>query len=218
MAKTFSASASMGAGTCLSYFYGRTGPTSGYGARQGASDSSSAERSCVGVLIFGGMAEAVRGGRVKRVTLTITCSARGSTAQKALSLHGSNLDARVDSAQGSAYVGAALGTLEDAFHGNTSVHVLDEMHNAGLFANLAAYLREGHDILTIYNGERGSGSGSTANYLEITAISIAVEYGGGTVHMRRNGEWVECAAYVRRGGEWVECAPHVRRNGEWTEI
>lgn len=222
MASSFSATArytgTLSSSTCLSYFYGRTGPTDGYGARQGAADSSSAERSCVGVMIFGGMASALKGVRITKITLTITCSTRGNTSTKTMTLRRSNLNSRSDSAQGSAYAGSVLGTLSNVFRGNTSTHVLDSSSNTALFEAMAAYLKEGHDILTIYNGERGSGSGNTANYLEVTSITIAVEYSKGTVHYNDGGRIVECAVYYCDGGNIVEVAPYYNDGGNIIEV
>ncbi len=197
--------------------YGYSDWETGYdnGARQGAYHATSTKYSRVGVMVFSGAGDALKGKSIKRITMQITTSSAGYNNSKTITFHRANYQYMYTGGNGSAQVGDTLGTLKGVFYKSTLTFTLDETQNAELFNNLAAYFREGNSALSIYNGETSSSTGYSANYLCVNQCSITVEYSSGTVYYRKNGAWVKCSPYVRKNGEWVKCIPYCRKNGEW---
>lgn len=110
------------------------------GACQGAYQGTAASASRVGVMVFTGAGAALQGKIISKITLTITCSAAGSSAStKKLSFRKANYQTLNTGVKGSAQVGDTLGTLTDTFYNNTVTHTLSETSNSAFFNAVKAY-------------------------------------------------------------------------------
>ncbi len=217
---TFSATAN-GSATIGYAQYGssswNTGSSSG--ACQGAYQGTTASKSRVGVMVFSGAGNALKGKILSRITLTLTCSSAGSSSSsKVLSFRRANYQSLNTGITGSAQVGDALGTLTGKFYNNTVSHTLDASTNAALFAAMQAYFAQGNSALVLYNGETSSSSGYSTNYARITACTLTVEYLDPTVWYHNGSGWVRCAVWYCNQGAWVQCVPWYRTGGAWVRV
>lgn len=93
--------------------YGSTSWNTGTsnGACQGAYQGTTAAKSRVGVMVFNNAGTTLRGKIITQISLKITCSSAGSAgSSKVLSFRRANYQSLKTGIQGSAQVGAALGT------------------------------------------------------------------------------------------------------------
>jgi hypothetical protein len=189
------------------------------GACQGAYQGTTASKSRVGVMVFPGAGDALKGKILSRITLTITCSAAGSgSSSKVLSFRRANYQSLKTGIAGSAQGGDALGTLTGKFYNNTVSHTLDASTNAALFAAMQAYFTQGNSALVLYNGETSSSSGYSTNYARVTACTLTVEYLDRAVWYHNGSGWVRCAVWYCNQGTWVQCVPWYRTGGAWVRV
>lgn len=217
---TFTATA--GDSSTIGYaYYGRSSWNTGTsaGACQGAYQQTSASYSRVAVMVFSGAGAALQKKIITQITLKITCSSAGSSSDsKVLSFCQANYQTLDTSVEGSAQVGAALGTLTGKFYGNTATHTLSESSNAALFAALKAYLAAGNSAVVLYNGETSSSSSYSTNYARVTSCTVTVTYEEATVWYNNAGEWLACAVWYRKDGQWIQCIPYYNRDGTWIQV
>lgn len=189
------------------------------GASQGAYQNTSSSGSRVGVMVFNGAGAALQGKMITQITLRITCSAAGSSGSgKKLSFRRANYQTLKTGINGSAQVGAALGTLTGTFYGNTTTHTLDASTNAALFEAVKSYLAEGNSALALYNGETSTSSGYSTNYARVTSCTMTVTYLDATVWYRNGSTWKECAVWYCRNGVWIQCVPWYRAGSTWIRV
>lgn len=220
MPETFTATAN--SNTTIAYAqYGSStwNKGSSNGACQGAYQGTTAAKSRVGIMVFSGAGAMLSGKIIKQIVFSITCSGAGSgSSSKVLTFHKSNSQVVPSNGNGSAIVGDTLGTLTGKFYSNTASHTLNASTNATFFNALAAYLKEGHSALVLYNGETSSSSGYSTNYARVTSITITVTYESASVWYNNNGTWVQCAVYYRLNGTWVQVAPYYNSGGTWIQV
>lgn len=223
MASTFTATAQASTST-IGYANSSSSSwhfASGDGAMQGAYENTSAGGSRVGLMIFTGAAAALKGKKIKKITLRITAGGSGSDSNKTLTFCRSK-KASYNGGTGSSYPGTRLGTLGgNKFKNNTSTHTLSPTSNAALFEAMAAYFSEGNQILVLYNGETSassSGGSYSTNFCRLTSVTLTVEYGGSAVWYCDGGQIIECALYYCDGGEIVEVAPYYNDGGNIIEV
>lgn len=190
------------------------------GACQGAYQSTSASDSRVGVLVFSGAGAALQGKIIQSIVLKITCSGAGSSSSsKVLSFRKANYQSLKTGIDGSAQVGAALGTLTGKFYNNTVSHTLSASSNASLFAAMKAYFEAGNSVLVIYNGEKASSSSSySSNYARVTTCVITVTYIDAVVWYRNGIAWQQCTVWCCNAGTWVQCVPYYNSGGSWIRV
>lgn len=217
---TFTATAN--SSTTLGYaMYGKSSWNTGSsdGACQGAYQATSASNSRVGVIVFSGAGEALKGKAISNITLTITCSSSGSSYDdKVLSFCKANYQSLKTDVQGSEQVGDALGTLTGKFYSNTTTHVLSATSNAALFEAMKAYLAAGNSAVVLYNGETSSSSGFSTNYARVTKCVITVTYENAAVWYNNDGTWLQCVLWYRKDGQWIQCVPYYNQDGTWIQV
>ena len=212
---TFTATAASKTTLGYAFYNGSTWYT---GTTDGACQGAYSGASRVGVIVFSGAGAALKGRSISKITLTITCSAAGSSgSSKVLSFRRANYQSLNTNITGSAQVGTALGTLTGKFYGNTVTHTLDASTNAAFFKNFAAYLAEGNSAVVLYNGETAS-SGSSSNYARVTGCTINVTYVDAAVAYRDGDTWRSCTVWYRNNGAWVQCAPYYYDSGKWIPV
>lgn len=217
---TFTATAN--SGTTIGYaLYGSSTWNTGSanGACQGAYQGTTASKSRVGIMVFPGAGEALRGKTITNISLRITCSAAGSSStSKRLTFMRANYQNLKTGITGSAQVGARIGTLPGKFYDNTVSYTLNESSNAGLFAPMKTYLAEGNSALVMYNGETSSSSGYSTHYARVTACTLTVTYLDATVWYRDGGTWRQCSVWYRNGSSWVQVVPYFRSGSTWIRV
>lgn len=203
--------------------YGRTAwfVGSDNGACQGAYETTQAARSRVGVMVFTGAGAALRDKTITQIALTFTCTSAGSdSSNKVLTLCRANYQVLQTETTGSAYVGAALGTLTGKFFNNITTHILSASSNSALFQAMVSYLNEGNSALVIYNGEVSlSGAGAySANYTRISSCTLTVTYEDATVWHCIDGVWKKCTVWCYINNGWVHCVPYYNNLGTWIKV
>ena len=195
-----------------------TGTTNG--ATQGAYQSTSASNSYVGVMLFDGAGDALKGKVIQQIDLTITCSGAGSGRDtKVLSFRKANYQLLQKGIKGSEQVGDALGTLTGKFYSNTVTHTLSASSNVDLFNAMKAYFAEGNSVLVLYNGEVSSSSSSySSNYARVTTCVLTVNYVDAAVWYCNGGVWQQCAVWYRSNGTWIQCVPYYNSGGTWIRV
>ena len=128
----------------------------------------------VGIIHFSGMD--LRNKIITGVSIKATSASAGygSSHTKTVYLRKSNYQAAAASGvTGSGYAGAALGTFDGSFYGNTTTCAL----TGTLLTNVAAYIQAGNNTFTIYNpNATASPKGYSYNYFQWTAVTITVTY------------------------------------------
>ena len=189
------------------------------GACQGAYQGTSSSNSRVGVMVFSGAGNTLKGKIITQIALKITCSAAGSgSSSKKLSFRRAAYQSLKTGITGSAQVGAALGTLTGTFYNNTVTHTLNATTNAALFNAMKAYLAEGNSALVLYNGETSSSSGYSSNYARVTTCVITVTYMDATVWYCNAGTWRQCTVWYCNAGNWIQCVPYYNSGGSWIRV
>lgn len=189
-------------------------------ASQGAytTGTMSASNSRVGVMVFEGLGDAVKGKTIKSIGLAFKADASGQGGSKVLTLHKSNYQTVNTSVKGSAYVGDDLGTLSGNYYDNIQTYDLTE---GEVFNNLKAYFEAGNSALVCYNGEKTKMSGHdySNNYLKISVAQISITYEDGGVVYRYNGStWEKCQVYYYDGSAWVRVQPYYGTANGWERI
>ena len=170
-------------------------------------------------MVFSGAGAALQNKIISQITLRITCSAAGSSLSgKKLSFRKANYQTLKTGINGSAQVGAALGTLTGTFYNNTVTHTLDETTNAALFAAVKAYLAEGNSALVLYNGETSSSTSYSTNYARVTSCTMTVTYIDPTVWYCNGGTWTRCAVWYCQNGTWIQCVPWYFSGDSWVQV
>lgn len=199
--------------------YGSTSWTSGK-ASQGAyaSGTMTASDSRVGVMVFSGLGEAVKGKNITAIGLAFKAESAGQGGSKVLSLCKSNYQTANTSVRGSAYVGDALGTLSGNFYDHIQTY---DLTSGEVFNNLKAYFEAGNSAIVCYNGEKtkmGSHDYSN-NYMTLSVVQISITFeDGGCVWYNDNGSWQKCEVWYNDNGSWQKVAPYYNNNGTWTEV
>lgn len=189
-------------------------------ASQGAysSGTMSASDSRVGVMIFPGLGDAVRGKNITLIGLAFKALGAGQAGTKTLSLCKSNYQTANTSVKGSAYVGDALGGLSGNYYNHIQTY---DLTSGDVFNNLKAYFEAGNSALVCYNGEKKkmSGKNYTPNYLKLSDVHLSVTFeGGGCIYYHINGSWQKCEVWYYINGSWQKVAPYHNNNGTWVEL
>lgn len=217
---TFTATANS-ASTIGFTYYSRSSWYKGtsYGACQGAYQETRKAYSRVGIMVFSGAGDALKGKIITGITLKITCTSAGSgSSGKVLSLHRANYQS-IAAVNGSEQVGASLGQLTGKFYGNTTTHVLSASSNSALFEAMKAYLSEGNSAVVLYNGEASSSSSTySANYARISSCTITVTYTDAAVWYNLGGTWLQCALWYWKDGQWIQVCPYYNLGGTWIRV
>lgn len=189
------------------------------GACQGAYKGASSSNSRVGVMVFSGAGDALKGKSISKIVFSITSSSAGSGgSSKVLSFRKAVYQSLKTGIKGSAQVGDALGTLTGKFYSNTVSHTLSSSSNASFFNALKSYLTAGNSVLVIYNAETSSSSGYSTNYARVTSITMTVTYMDATVWYNSGGTWKQCTVWYYNGGTWVQCVPYYNSGGLWIRV
>lgn len=128
----------------------------------------------VGIIHFSGMD--LRNKIITGVSIKATSASAGYGAShtKTVYLRKSNYQAAAASGvTGAGYAGAALGTFDGSFYGNTTTCAL----TGTLLTKVAAYIQAGNKTFTIYNPNASASSkGYSYNYFQWTAVTITITY------------------------------------------
>lgn len=218
MSKKFSGSAS----SLVTKSYGSKSTISTEDARQGRYETHS--YLCVGIIRFSTLTKIDWSTKViKNISLTLThgSSGRYNGTNKTFRFWPSNYQVSNDtSVKGSAFISgqAALGSVAKACKRNTDVSISLPADNQALFDNLVTYLKSGSvNTICIYINESLSGE-YTANYLQVTAASITIEYEDAVVYFGVDGEWVPCLVYYGQNDVWEQTIPYYGNGESWTQV
>lgn len=121
------------------------------------------------------------------------------------------------SGNGSAFVGAALGTITGTNFYNASNISRQVEGGSELFINLKAHFESGAHSLVIYAPDAVPSSSYSKNYLYLNGLKVTITYEEGLVYYGANGAWNKCQVFWLVDGAWVQCIPFYGNNGTWNQ-
>lgn len=218
MSKTYSCNIS----SLATKVYSSKSTISKVDARQGRYQSHSSL--CVGIIQFEDLTSIDWSTKViKAITLTLKHGASGryDGKEKTFQFWPSNYQVSNDkTVNGSAFISgkSALGSIAKSCRKNTNVTITLPADNQVLFDNLATYLKSGAvNTICLYINESLSGE-YTANYLQVTAGSIYIEYEDAVVYFGTDGAWVPCLVFFGQNNEWKQTIPYFGTDGSWKQV
>lgn len=114
---------------------------------------------------------------ISKIVLKLTFDKVGTSAAKTISLYRGAKN--TISGTGAQMRGESIGSIGTggAAYSATNTVVLSESSNAGAFANLVEFLKNGAtSTLVMYTGEASTNVGWSPNYLRVTSAQMTVEY------------------------------------------
>lgn len=194
------------------------------GAMQGlyTTGSASLGLSRVGIMVFSGLGNAVKGKTIQSIGIAFKCAASGyDNNSKVMGLYKARWQYINENVSGAQQIGDALGNLTGHFYNDTIGFDLNASQNTALFNNMKAYFSAGNSALVCYSGEskKGGSHNYSHNYMKITRAEIYVTYlDGGIVKYYTGSTWQDCTPYYYDGSSWKQCTPYYYDGSAWKQM
>lgn len=133
----------------------------------------------VGAMLFAALRNEIAWNEceINKISLTLTFNSAGGNKVKTLSIYQGTQTALTGTGQN--MIGTAIGnvsTLAKAYDSTLTIE-FDADTNAAAFANLVSWLQDTESlILALWRDEASEADTYSANYLQITAATMAIEY------------------------------------------
>lgn len=194
------------------------------GAMQGlyTTGTASLSLSRVGLMVFSGLGNAVKGKAIQSIGLAFKFDSAGyDSNSKVLGLYKARWQYINESISGAQQIGDALGSLTGHFYNDIVGFDFSASQNTTLFNNMKSYFAEGNSALVCYSGEsaKGGNNNYSYNYLRITRAEIYVTYEDtSTVKYYDGSSWKDCNAYYYDGSNWKLCNPYYHNGSSWVQV
>lgn len=193
-------------------------------ASQGLYTTSSASLSYsrVGLMVFSGLGDAVKGKTITNIGLAFKASSSGyDNNSKVLGLYKARWQYINTSISGAQQIGDAIGNLTGHYYNAIVTYDLSASstgNNLTVFNNLKSYFEEGNSALVCYSGEssKGGSNNYSYNYMKITNAQVSITYlDAGVVKYYTGSTWQDCNAYYYDGSAWKLVAPYYYDGSAW---
>lgn len=172
--------------------------------KQGSYDAGEVR---LGAFLFSNLRSTVKWAHAKisKITLTLKYDKAGGNREKTLYMYRGTQKSLTGT--GNAMKGTAIGTVSTngKAYDATRTITFDASTNAAAFANLAAWLTDDESLtLVLYRNESSESGTYSANYLQISAATMTVEYSTSPFYVYKDGAWINTETQVYKSDAWVD--------------